>query len=300
MKKDNAIVLTGIPRSGTTLVCYLLNTLPGVVALDEPMDVRATFRTSDHDQIRKRISHFFLDMRNSIQIHKRAISKNVKGRVTDNHGGAYDEQSGARTFKGSRGEIAVEKELGDDFSLLIKHPFQFTAMIETLADHFPVFAIIRNPLAVLASWNSVTFPVRRGSNPFAKTLAPALAVRLEGIKDRIERQLCYLSWYYERYLAILPEHSIIRYEDIIASGGKALKTIVPQAEGLNEPLENQNLNKLYDCDLVLSLAQRLVKTDGFFWRFYSRESVAEIATQFEGSRFSPSTVKSFLGNRTIL
>jgi hypothetical protein len=32
------VLLTGLPRSGTTLMCHLLNKLPHSVALHEPMD----------------------------------------------------------------------------------------------------------------------------------------------------------------------------------------------------------------------------------------------------------------------
>jgi hypothetical protein len=34
------VVLTGLPRSGTTLVCRLLNKLPDTVALHEPLSWR--------------------------------------------------------------------------------------------------------------------------------------------------------------------------------------------------------------------------------------------------------------------
>ena len=34
------VVLTGPPRSGTTLACHMLNKLPGTVALHEPIPPR--------------------------------------------------------------------------------------------------------------------------------------------------------------------------------------------------------------------------------------------------------------------
>ena len=36
---ETDIVLTGVPRSGTTLICYLLNKVPDAIALHEPMAV---------------------------------------------------------------------------------------------------------------------------------------------------------------------------------------------------------------------------------------------------------------------
>src|SRR5689334_16285425 len=36
--KDRDVLVTGLPRSGTTLTCHLLQKLPDTVALHEPMD----------------------------------------------------------------------------------------------------------------------------------------------------------------------------------------------------------------------------------------------------------------------
>lgn len=52
---DNDIILTGVPRSGTTLACLLLSKLPDVVALNEPMRT-ARFRSI---RIEKQLSSSF-------------------------------------------------------------------------------------------------------------------------------------------------------------------------------------------------------------------------------------------------
>ena len=36
--RENDVVITGLPRGGTTLACELLNAVENTVALDEPMD----------------------------------------------------------------------------------------------------------------------------------------------------------------------------------------------------------------------------------------------------------------------
>ena len=41
---DPCMLLTGLPRGGTTLACELLNHLPDVRALDEPMDPNRLLR----------------------------------------------------------------------------------------------------------------------------------------------------------------------------------------------------------------------------------------------------------------
>lgn len=52
--------------------------------------------------------------------------------------------------------------------------------------------------------------------------------------------------------------------------------IVPAARDLDEALENKNSNPIYDREKVLEFGQRLLESEGAFWRLYSRDSVREI------------------------
>jgi hypothetical protein len=49
----------------------------------------------------------------------------------------------------------VGKELRPDFQLIIKQPRLFTALLPTLAKQFPCYAVVRNPLSVMASRRSL-------------------------------------------------------------------------------------------------------------------------------------------------
>ena len=77
---NNDVILTGIPRSGTTLACFLLNTLSDVVALNEPLE-GLTARWRFHFLIRRRIDRFFAATRRSIRTRHTAISKHVGGEL---------------------------------------------------------------------------------------------------------------------------------------------------------------------------------------------------------------------------
>ncbi len=58
--QHNNIILTGIPRSGTTLICYLLNKIPNTVALHEPMG--PLLNACENSQLaRLQINKFFAD-----------------------------------------------------------------------------------------------------------------------------------------------------------------------------------------------------------------------------------------------
>jgi len=70
---------------------------------------------------------------------------------------------------------------------------------------------------------------------------------------------------------------IVRYEDVITSGGAALASITPKARTLDVQLENKN--RSYDVATMRGLGERLVASEGAYWRFYSRSSVAELRSR---------------------
>jgi len=276
MKMKNCnVILTGVPRSGTTLMCHLLNKLSNVVALDEPLEAFTT-RWSFHVLICKRIDRFFAQSRRSICTRQTAISKHVGGEVPSNTFGDQRDDSGWRRRLAARGEIHIDKVLTPNFLLVIKHPSVFTAILESLNKKFPTFAVIRNPLAVLASWNSVPFRVSNGHAPAAERLDKGLRQTLARMSDRTERQIQLLSWFFERYRRVLPEASILRYEDVISSRGRALSVITPQASCFDVALENKNQNTVYDRELMQVLGKRLLETEGPYWTFYTKESVEQL------------------------
>jgi len=172
--------------------------------------------------------------------------------------------------------MAVDKELKRNFLLIVKQPALFSALLPVLAQRFPCYAIVRNPLSVLASWNSVDHKVREGHSRGAELYDESLRRELASAEDRLSRQLLLLSWWYERFHTTLPKDHIIRYEHIVTSGGAALCAIEPAAKSLHEPLSSQNLNVLYDRTEMRELGRSLLNREGAYWRFYTRESVERL------------------------
>ena len=272
------VVLTGLPRSGSTLTCHLLNRCADTVALHEPVPISELVRDHGVDALPDHIAAFFDDTRRSLLEHRRAISKTVEGRVPDN---TFGEKRGAddklRRSLASRGEVSFEgKDLSPDFTLAIKHNAGFAAMLERLKERFPCRGIVRHPLSVIASWNSVQLPVQQGYVPVGQSIDAALDARLRQIDDRAERQFYLLEWFFERFANVLGADAVLRYEDLISSGGRALTLVAPSAQALDEPLASKNANSAYDPALMLSLGERLLGRDGAFWNFYTRESVEEM------------------------
>ena len=119
------------------------------------------------------------------------VTKHVGGEIPDN---PFEARGGnLRQWLASKGRIEVGKDLDRDFFLVDNDPPMCTALLPVLAQRFPTFAVLRNPLAVLASWNSVDIPARQGRVPKAEIYNPDLLRRMTAIEYVLERQLCLLD-----------------------------------------------------------------------------------------------------------
>jgi hypothetical protein len=292
----NDVLLTGPGRSGTTLVCHLLNELPDTVALNEPLVPRHFLQGDPVENV----AAFFARQRTRIAETGTAVSCSVDGALTSNpvadrrtgvarllshvpgkfaatHLGKY----ATREVIATRGPMEIGKDLADDYMLLIKQPGALTALLEPLATRFASYAIVRNPLAILASWNSVDFRAD-GHAPVPELLDADLKARLSANRDRFDRQIELLAWGFERYLKFLPPEHLLTYEALVESGGPSLAVITPRAASLAGSLQNRNRNKVYDRRLVPMLAERLLSRDEPFWQVYTRESVEQLAIDYAG------------------
>lgn len=284
MRKRN-VVLTGLPRSGTSLSCSLLSKAPNTVALNAPITPRRFAELlPDLDTVADGVEQYFRRARRRIRKEGVAISKHTGGEIADNAYG-WPDAEGRRKSVLEKGKIAVNKELDDRFFLVIKQPGLFTALLPYLAERLPCYALVRNPLAVLASRNSLGRSLntsKREPTSAAQRYDEALRRRMAHVeRGSLEWQLEMMSWACERFASELPEQNVLRYEDIVDSGGKALDAISPSAKYLDEPLSSRNLSELYDRDMMLGLGEMLLRSEGAYWHFYSRESVEKILGQLE-------------------
>ncbi len=257
-----ALALTGVPRSGTTLCCHLLGMAQRTVALFEPMDVAALPR--DPHAALEAIAAFYADSRASLEADGTAWSQQVDGRVPDNPFSSQRAADGSRRLEARRGRIRLEAPMPPGFTLVVKHNAAFTALLPALGERFDTCAIVRNPLAVLASWHSVDLPVSRGRLPAGEHFDPGLARRLDAEPDRIARQLLILDWLFDRYHHSLPPARVLAYEDVVASGG----AVLADAFGLQlqpQPLQERNASRLYSPRTCEELALRL-QADRGAWR----------------------------------
>jgi len=221
------VLVTGLPRSGTTLLCSLLNDFPETLALGEPL---ALGQHGDRARALAEIESFIDMTRRRAIANGFAMSKHVDGKIPENwvEDPAVLATGRRRRILEQRGEIAVAKPLSETFHLIIKHPAEFTALAEPLSLRFPLYAVVRHPLAVLAAWQTVEMPVHYGHMPMLECFVPGLTAQLDAIDDRVERQVALMRFLFGTYATFAPER-ILRYEDLMADPASQLARLSPHA-----------------------------------------------------------------------
>lgn len=276
------ILLTGLPRSGTTLCCHLLNQAANTVALFEPMDV-FSLPTGDAGGAVAAVADFAAAARAGLLAHGRAATFHADGQVPDNPAGeTVDAQ---RTWRVKHGEVAFGKPLDSHFTLAVKHNAAFTALLPVLSSLAPCYGVVRNPLAVLASWNSLSLPVSQGRVPAGERLDPALAAALDAEPDLLERQCRILEWFFARFDAALPAHQVLRYEVLVRGHGQALfDTVGVPAPSSLAPLSSRNANVEYSRGDIRRYADRLLAGDEAWRGHYSEDEVRELAARMTAGK----------------
>jgi hypothetical protein len=274
------ILLTGIGRSGTTLLCALLNELPNAVALAEPIPPSIL---AHRDRAMAGIDRFIFETRRRALEEGVVPSKSIEGQLTDNFMQSPSVEGGLRASRAVTADLQINKKLTPDFTLYIKHPSSFTALAHDLSRHYPLYALVRHPLAVLASWQTVDIPVHRGRIPAAERLDANLRARLDAIPDRIDRQIALLSWWFGIY-GNMSEDRILRYEDLIADPVRQLSRLHGRVGAISHALAPEPPEKRYrDVDLAV-LAKLLVPIAPLVARFYPdfEESLAQYIDRSSG------------------
>lgn len=273
------IVLTGIPRGGTTLACRLLGEAADTLALFEPMPV--TSLPNEPVSAAAAVARYFSAVRERALREGRVPSKHRGGRVPDNPYGERASGQQQRPWLVEEGDIAVDKPLSAAFRLVIKHNAAFTALLPQLGERFAVVGIVRNPLAVLASWHSVDLPVSRGRLPAGEQLDPQLAQALAAQPDCLRRQILILDWFFERLQRWVPPSCLLRYEDVVASDGACLLRAVGAAvpKGAVARLRSRNANTQYAAADIRSLALALHEHAEASLRLYAAADVDALAAR---------------------
>ncbi len=297
------LIITGIPRSGSTLACSLLNRLPDVVALNETMSIGGLLALPDADSQVQAIADYFSETRRTID----QTGKMPQLRVAGSEGNMFlsDASTGRKSAKLGSALTDLGKVLPIDYWLALKHLNAFAALLPELRQRFDCFALVRNPLATLASWHTLDHPMGRGHMPVAEALDEGLAERLADIEEGCERRLALLDWYYRRFTDSLAPERIQRYEDIVATNGSCLAEVLPSARDLpvvlGKPLEGRNENLLYGVAAEAKAdAEALLENRGHAcWRVYEPVEVSALLGHYRRRPKAPQGVEDSVAHADV-
>ncbi|MEY3050398.1 MAG: hypothetical protein RLY31_183 [Bacteroidota bacterium] len=121
------VLISGLHRSGTSLVIKLLNETADVVALNEPMRVMG-LAGLDRQGVYRVVDGFAENTRERLQKDGRVRTKHQGGQFTDN---IYaDDRMGRalRPVHAALGEVDVRRDIRPGFTLAIKHNAAFAAL----------------------------------------------------------------------------------------------------------------------------------------------------------------------------
>ena len=264
VKPRNVTLLTGLPRSGTTLICALLNEFSNTVALAEPIQIS---RHGDRSRALREIDEFILAVRHQILASNEAVSTHVNGVIPENWVEAPTTEARLRRVLVEHGPVRLNKTLSADFHLFVKHPAEFSALADLLTPHYPLVEIVRHPLSVIAAWQTVDMPVSRGRMPMAEAFNPELKALLEAEEDCLRRQVKLVGWLLDRYSA-LPVEGILRYEDLMADPTRELSRLTVNARPIIRPLTAMDAATRYPGVDLRRLADALRCISPVAERFY--------------------------------
>ena len=285
-------LLCGIPRSGNALCCQLTDELPDTVALSQPINARYAFGGVPFGHIPRdprsacaRIGEFAEKVRAQILAERRAPSHQVEGGLYDNiMASERDAETGLRERRGKWGVVAIDKPLSARFTLLISQPAMFSALLPQANASFPCLALVRNPLSVLASWQTVNLPFQQGRLAGAEPYDPELKSTLDEEPELLRRQLIILDWFFARYCAHLDPRCVIRYEDLIESGASVLFRLLGHECAEPSVLKSRNDNALYNGAPIDALLNALLETGGAWTRFYQPVELEQAADRIRRHR----------------
>lgn len=271
------ILITGIPRSGTTLVCSILGEQSDVVAAHEPIDPGEFGQNIDVTKAMTTIRAAMKNLRHSIDSEGLIVSKQNGGRIPTNSVDSTSDHKLRREVT-RLGSIAVEQPLSEKFILAVKHNALFTSLLSQLMEEYPVYAIVRNPLAVLHSWQTVDFPISKGRIPMGERFDSQLSQILDQEVDVLARQLEILNWFFKSFRSRLIDGRTLRYEEIISSQGEALSPILGRLVRSRTILRAQFQARKLQVDQAVVLRDALLRRPEIYEDFYRS---SEIRHMFE-------------------
>jgi hypothetical protein len=218
------LIITGVPRSGTSYLSNVLHRHDNCVVLNEPAEIGPAL---EQLQPPWPVAVFYRQMRRDIGDGVPIQNKLTNGEVTED------------TARSNEQVTYTPRVQGPDFVLGVKTTIPFLSRLASLRAVMPhalILACVRNPFDTIASWKTTFAHLRdadvRGTrigNPKDPWLSGVSRAELEAIADLPEVAVRRAAWW--RYLAglvidALPMVRLVPYDALVADPAGIVKTLL--------------------------------------------------------------------------
>ncbi len=268
MSQIENILLTGIPRSGTSLIVSLLSE-PGHLCFSEPPWLKALRINSDNgaelsENLLNQINRLRAQIKQGTPIEM--VFKKNSQQLPDNY--FHRDNKKISNVRETKAVKLPENRMNDVF--VIKANALFTANLAALCQqkNWQLTAIIRDPLSVIMSWRSVNIASSKGRLPKLEKYAESL--RYIGLQTPlIKRQVLLIDWYFKQYLKIDPKQ-IIKYEDLVEAPEKCIHKALNINLVQHHQLQSKNDRPEYNTS-EKSLILKTLKEHGHYYKHFYPE-----------------------------
>lgn len=225
------LIVTGVPRSGTSLAAAIIDQAPGCLCLSEPENQVELMRgaVSAEDFVAM-VGEEFDTVRRSVLAGSPILDRRrADGAAVTNY--FTGEQPDGKRITGYTIRAITRPGLSADFVLAVKHVALYAAVLPQLVQsgRYRVVALVRDPVALLTSWQSLDVPVSQGRLPAGERFWPELKLLGEAELELTEKQVRLCELLFGRFLRWADRIAILRYEELVADPVRLLR-----AAGISE------------------------------------------------------------------
>ena len=270
MTKKN-ILLTGIPRSGTSLLLSLLNKEQHLCFSEPPWLKNLKIASDNAKELTINLKHKIETLRKDIKQNQaiEMVFKKNTSQIPDNY--FSRENSGIKNTRETRSVVLPKDQANAAF--IIKANALFTANIEALnaSNEWSLIAIIRNPVAVLMSWRSVNIASSKGRVKTVEKYSEELQF-IGRQEPLLKRQVLLLNWYFKQFQK-LDAKQVIYYEQLIKDPQKQIFKSFDTELSENIKLHSKNQRPEYNQNEREVILESIEKYGSYIKEFYPDYSV---------------------------
>lgn len=216
MTNSRQLIVTGIPRSGTTLLAALVDSLADAVCLSEP-DWQSLWsqEMTDRAAYVNRITRDFERVRatllagTAVPDRRDTRLKPVTDYFPRGAGGQRQQTFEVRELR--------RAGLTPNFLLGMKHNAHYTCVLSELlrVKNLEALAIVRNPVSTILSWRSLKIPIGQGRLPAAERFWPEIPALWQTTNDLLEVQVRIYGLFCQRYKETAGRLVVIKHEELV-------------------------------------------------------------------------------------